>query len=83
MPRLSSHTAAPKIDYDALTGVVARIVPDRGFCFLRCDQDGQDYFCHASSLSGCAITELQRGEKVRFAGTETDKGWRASGVSLI
>lgn len=69
------------IDRSKLTGVVARVVVDRGFCFLKCDQDGQDYFCHLSALQDpLTLAGLRQGQAVGFVGTETPKGFRAESV---
>ena len=63
-----------------IAGTVARIVLDRGFCFLK-DDRGQDYFCHMTALQDGPMDELQIGTKVVFTPTDTPKGKRAEMVT--
>lgn len=65
------------------TGTIKRIKVDKGFCFILDDQDRKDYFCHASSLDGCAIDDLKEGDRVQFDGMLGPKGPRAAGVVRI
>lgn len=56
------------------TGTVARVVRDRGFCFLV--NGDQDYFLHRSEFDG-EFEELKEGQTLRFTPTDTPKGLRA------
>lgn len=66
-----------------LTGKVARVVVDRGFCFITCDQDSQDYFCHFSALDDLDLKTLQIGQRVEFTTEPSPKGPRAANVRAI
>ena len=65
------------------TGTVKRIKADKGFAFILDDHDRKDYFCHASALEGCAIDDLQEGDRVQFEGVIGPKGPRAASVMRI
>lgn len=71
---------APIGNDNSLAGTVQRIVVDRGFCFIKDDEQGQDYFCHLSALQDCTLEELLPGQRVRFTPTDTPKGKRAESV---
>lgn len=64
-----------------LTGTIARIVRDRGFCFIK-DSTGKDYFCHMSALQGYPFDSLQEGQKVMFESAASPKGPRAENVTI-
>jgi cold shock CspA family protein len=67
---------------DTITGMVARVVMDRGFCFLHAD--GQDYFCHFTALTNAELKDLVQGvTRVRFIASETAKGLRAEQVEVL
>jgi CspA family cold shock protein len=64
------------------TGTVKRVVTDRGFGFIADDQ-GKELFFHFSGLaSGLAIESLREGDKVNFETERSDRGPRATNVSL-
>ena len=66
------------------SGVVARIVRDRGFGFIRAE-GGSDIFFHASTLPAGVFDTLAEGQSVEFE-VETDtrgRGERATGVRLV
>lgn len=65
-----------------MTGLIKRIVGDRGFAFIRGD-DGQDYFFHHSGVdpAGRSFAELVEGDRVEFAiENVSPKGPRACAV---
>jgi cold shock protein len=63
------------------TGVVKRVVGDKGFGFIRGDSDGVEYFFHRSAVSGdVQFDELREGRRVSFTATEGAKGPRADQV---
>ncbi len=72
----------PVADADPIThpvsqrGTIARMVLDRGFCFIT-GSDGQDYFCHMTALQDGPLDEYQIGQAVTFTPTQTPKGRRA------
>ena len=55
-------------------GIIARIVPDRGFAFIRAGQT--DYFMHHSDYNG-EFLSLKEQMRVLFTPAQTPKGPRA------
>ena len=64
------------------SGVIRRLVKDRGFGFIKSD-DGQDFFFHRSELQGVTFELLKEGESVDFEKGEGPKGPKAVNVKLI
>ena len=65
-------------------GVVARIVGDRGFGFIR-TESGSEIFFHASTLPPGVFDSLAEGQSVEFE-VEADphgRGERAMNVQLV
>ncbi len=60
------------------TGTIKRLVPDRGFGFIR-DDAGQEWFLHRSSVQG-DFDQLNEGERVQFDEEPSAKGPRAGNV---
>jgi CspA family cold shock protein len=62
------------------TGVIKKVVADRGFGFITAD-DAKDYFFHRNSLApSLDFDRLNGGERVEFQITQSPKGPRAEGV---
>ena len=64
-------------------GIVARLIRDRGFGFIRA-QDGSEIFFHASALPQGAFDALAEGQDVEYE-PDTDtrgRGERAKNVRL-
>ena len=77
-------TAAASTDGRA-RGVVQRLLPERGFGFIRCtegkhDDLGQDFFFHISGLADCRIEDLEIGALVTFEPRDVAKGRRAEHI---
>jgi CspA family cold shock protein len=66
---------------DRRTGTIARIIPERGFGFIKAT-DGQEYFFHASALENLTLAALQQGDPVSFVEEPSAKGPRASKVAI-
>jgi len=67
-----------------MRGTVVRMIRDRGFGFVRCE-DGAEVFFHHSSLAPGVFDTIQDGQEMEFE-IETDargRGQRATGVELI
>ena len=66
-----------------LTGIVQRVIGDRGFCFIQAD--GQDYFCHFTALQdGVQLNDLQeKVTRVSFEVADRGKGPRAERVEVL
>jgi CspA family cold shock protein len=57
---------------------------DRGFGFIRSEQDSRDIFFHVSALQGDANFEtLYEGQRVSFTESQGDKGPRAENVTAV
>lgn len=67
-------------------GTIARLVPDRGFGFIRAD-DGREFFFHRAALHATRFEALAPGTAVDFQvgqepGDRPDEGPRAVSVHL-
>ena len=63
------------------TGVVARYDAERGFGFITPDAGGADLFVHTSVVVGAE--PLQKGERVRYAVRQSDRGPQADRVEPL
>ena len=61
-------------------GFITRLLPEKGFGFLRSDPDGLERFFHRSACLPGAFEAFQVGEPVSFNPAETVKGPRALAV---
>ncbi len=61
------------------TGMVKKLVRERGFGFIT-PQDGPEVFFHRSSLQGAGFDSLTEGQAVEFDVENGDKGPRAANV---
>jgi len=64
------------------SGVIKKLVRDRGFGFIS-DTDGREVFFHQSSLVGIEFNALNGDEKVQFEIEDTPKGPRAVNVTKV
>jgi CspA family cold shock protein len=64
------------------TGTIKNVVANRGFGFIRSDDD-KDYFFHMSALPNGGFNACEVGSKVEFNPTQGKKGLRAENVQLI
>ncbi len=62
-----------------------RTITDRGFGFIRPEDENNDIFFHSSALVGVTIDELHQGDRVSFTAEDDPrgKGKRASDVRLL
>jgi len=51
---------------DRVIGIVKRLVPERGFGFIRVADTRTEYFFHRSSCTGIGFEELREGQTVSF-----------------
>jgi CspA family cold shock protein len=65
----------------ALTGLVIKFDPERGFGFIRAPEEERDIFVHVSQVDGGS--NLAVGEQVRFDLEQTPKGPRAVRVQPL
>jgi cold shock protein len=67
-----------------MRGTVVRMIRDRGFGFVRCDDDTEVFF-HHSSLPRGVFDTIQEGQEMEFE-IENDvrgRGQRATNVELV
>ncbi len=57
-----------------MTGIVVKIVGDRGFGFIKPDEGEKELFFHARSMDEGAFDQLQENDKVSFEIEEGPKG---------
>lgn len=62
-----------------MTGVIKRLVPEKGFGFVR-DGAGLERFFHRSAVVDDGFDDLREGQTVSFEDEKSDKGPRASHV---
>ncbi len=63
-----------------MTGVIKKIIADKGFGFITAEGLEKDLFFHNSSLVGVEFNELHEGDTVTFDTEETPKGLSAKNV---
>jgi len=63
-------------------GRIKKIIPDRGFGFVRAD-DGNEVFFHRTELTTVDFDALQEGEQVTFDIIESPKGPRARNLQRV
>lgn len=64
------------------SGIIVRIVKNRGFGFILRD-DGKEIYFHAIGVLSPAFSELRQGMPVEFFVKETNKGPEAIGVVAV
>lgn len=63
-----------------MEGVIARLLTDKGFGFIR-DNSGVEHFFHRSGVKNEAFSRLKEGLAVSFEEEQSAKGPRATNVS--
>lgn len=73
-----------------MTGIVVRVVPTKGICFIKSDQDEQTYFANAKESFAMRgdFDKVREGRTVRFKpkvgrATPAHNGLRAENVELL
>ena len=64
-----------------MTGIVKKIVVDKGFGFIL-GEDKKDYFFHRTSLKNAQFEDLTVGDEVTFEDAEGSKGPRAEDIYI-
>ena len=81
VPAPSAHPVPGEVPARAGEGVVARYDAERGFGFITPDAGGADLFVHVSVLGGAE--PLEKGERVRYAVRQSDRGPQADRVERV
>lgn len=63
-------------------GVVARLLTEKGFGFIKDDTGGSEWFFHRSAVKGSLFEQLQEGTRVSFDEGQGAKGPRAENVKV-
>jgi cold shock CspA family protein len=79
--RRSAHISRPATPGERLHGRVVRVVAERGFGFIRDEQD-QDYYFSDRDLPPGAFSHLTVGAELEFVAAETPRGKRAQAIAL-
>lgn len=75
---------ASKETTDMDNGIVVTIQSEKGFFFIRSDEDRTEYFAHKSSLQNrVRIGQLLEGDRCTFHATISGKGPRAESVVIL
>ena len=64
-------------------GIIARLVTEKGFGFIKREGQEKDLFFHSNELVGITFDELHEGDKVTFEVSESPKGPNAVKVSKV
>ena len=62
------------------TGIIKRIVSDKGFGFISAEGMEKDLFFHTNALIDVKFDELKEGDAVSFDTEESPKGLNATNV---
>jgi CspA family cold shock protein len=65
------------------TGTVKWFNPDKGFGFITPEDGGKDLFVHQSAIQADGFRTLDEGVKVSYETTPSEKGPKASNVTLV
>jgi CspA family cold shock protein len=67
-----------------MTGVIKRLVSEKGFGFISADADKVEYFFHRSAVqNGVLFEHLREGDRVTFETEAGPKGPRAGTVVRV
>jgi CspA family cold shock protein len=80
-PGAAAGPASREVPARGGEGVVARYDGDRGFGFITPDAGGDDLFAHVSVIMGSG--PLQKGDRVRYAVRQSDRGPQADRVERL
>jgi CspA family cold shock protein len=81
LDRASALSVREDLEVHMTTGIIKKVVADRGFGFIAAE-DGKEYFFHRGGLdSSLDFDRLSGGERVSFQIEQSPKGPRANQVS--
>ncbi|MGW1072898.1 cold-shock protein [Streptomyces sp. NPDC002537] len=64
------------------TGTVKRFDTDKGYGFIKYDEDDREIFVHHSDIDIADCRSLEGGQFVEFAVTENEQGVKAENVRI-
>ena len=64
-------------------GIIARLITDKGFGFIKVAGQEKDIFFHSNELVGVSFDALHEGDKMTFDIAESPKGPNATKVSKV
>ena len=64
------------------TGIIKRLVKDKGFGFIKPDIGREELFFHRSAVCDATFEDLDEGLSVTYEATRSDKGARAEDVRI-
>lgn len=65
-----------------MTGHIVNIIENKGYFFIKSDEDGVEYFAHKSELNGCRWEDVRYRGRATFTAEPHDRGPRAVDIRL-
>jgi CspA family cold shock protein len=66
-----------------MRGTVKWFSNDKGYGFIKPDEEGEDVFVHFSGVTGEGFKSLSEGDVVEFEVTPGDRGPQATNVRIV
>lgn len=66
-----------------MKGTIKTIIADKKFGFITPEDGSKDIFFHATSLSGVDFSQVKVGDAISFEVEDSDRGPRATNVTLV
>ena len=66
-----------------MRGTVKWFSNDKGYGFIKPDEEGEDVFVHFSGITGDGFKSLSEGDVVEFEVTPGDRGPQATNVRIV
>ncbi len=63
-----------------MTGIIKKLISDKGFGFIKVEGQEKDLFFHSKSLVGVMFADLHEGDTVTFDVEDSPKGPNAVNV---
>lgn len=67
-------------DGSQVSGVIKKMVAEKGYGFITPDNKGKDVFFHARDCRGVDWNSLKEGDRVEFEVVEAEKGLKAVNI---
>ena len=66
-----------------MEGIIDKIVGDKGFGFIKIEGEEKGLFFHRNEVTGANFDDLKEGDKVSFEKADSEKGPKATNVTLV